>query len=97
MRVKCLFFAQSREVVGFGSHSFDVREGINTEEFKSKYLFPLFPVLEESFEVFFFLLLFFSFLETSFSKFHLLKKELFARCRQRVRRPGEPRVFKGRL
>mmetsp|Transcript_40464 Transcript_40464/g.56228 ORF Transcript_40464/g.56228 Transcript_40464/m.56228 type:complete len:85 (+) Transcript_40464:151-405(+) len=50
MRVKCLFFAQSREVVGFGSHSFDVREGINTEEFKSKYLFPLFPVLEESFE-----------------------------------------------
>jgi hypothetical protein len=52
MKVRCLFFASSREAVGESGVDFDLPEGTTSEEFKVNYLFPRYPNLIAVFKVF---------------------------------------------
>ena len=51
MRIRCLFFASTRELVGQSELQFVVSEGTNSEQFKHDYLFPRFPELASVFQV----------------------------------------------
>ena len=46
MKVRCLFFAESRELVGEREVDFDVNEGTDSNSFLHDYLLPRYPDLQ---------------------------------------------------
>eukprot|EP01115_Flamella_aegyptia_P012038 TRINITY_DN5886_c0_g2_i1.p1 TRINITY_DN5886_c0_g2~~TRINITY_DN5886_c0_g2_i1.p1 ORF type:complete len:85 (+),score=3.47 TRINITY_DN5886_c0_g2_i1:79-333(+) len=45
MKVNCLFFAQSKEIVGVSELEFEIEEGTTSKVFLNKYLLTKFPEL----------------------------------------------------